>query len=162
MGDEVRSSDDFESEYAALKEQYGLPDFTALAEGFDIEKRAEKDSSFLAREIRRAIAEKLSAYLQLFEMLINPTSPPLFVFSILKNVKDEHRIEIRAMYKKLAELQVVIMRLDTVYSEKEEVEFIKKAFSQWQELKGKVLDIVDLFDGSFENGDGTRTRDYLN
>ena len=73
---------EIEKEYNPLKEKYNLPEFKKLAEDFDIEKVVEKETSFLLREIRRAIAEKISAYLHLFETLVNPASPPVFVFNL--------------------------------------------------------------------------------
>ncbi|MEK0348131.1 MAG: hypothetical protein QQN44_07365, partial [Nitrosopumilus sp.] len=75
---------DFESAYNELKQKHDLPEFKRLAEDFDIEKISDKEPLFLIREIRRAINEKITAYINLFENLINPNAPPMFIFSILR------------------------------------------------------------------------------
>jgi hypothetical protein len=45
--------------------------------------------------------EKLSAYLQLFETFMNPSSPPVFVFGVLRNVSDDDKDLIKKIYKDL-------------------------------------------------------------
>ena len=74
---------DLKKAYLDLQQDHTLPEFTKLAEDFDIEKIQDKETSFLLREIRRAINEKITAYIHLFENLINPNAPPMFIFSIL-------------------------------------------------------------------------------
>lgn len=148
-------------EYKELGIKYKLPEFEALAEDFDIEKILEKETSFLLREIRRAISDKSNAYLHLFETLINPTSPPVFIFSILKNVGEKDQKSMREVYKKLAKAQIQIMKLDTIYSEENEAEFIKNFFDEWQELKTKICDLVNDFEKKLEGSNNSKKRGYL-
>ena len=89
---------DFEETYNELAQKKGLPEFKEIAEDFDIEKIQEKESSFLIREVRRSINEKIAAYIHLFETLINPTTPPMFVFSILRNITTEDKETIKKIY----------------------------------------------------------------
>jgi hypothetical protein len=74
-----------------------------LSEDFDIEKVLEKEG-FLLRNIRRAISEKIVAYLHFFETLINPSSPPMFVFSFLKNLNEKDKQGIKDCYKKIKQV----------------------------------------------------------
>lgn len=148
-------------EYKEFSVKYKLPEFEALAEDFDIERISEKETSFLLREIRRAIGEKVNAYLHLFETLINPTSPPVFIFSILKNVSEKDQKSMREVYKKLAKAQIQVMKLDTIYSEENEVEFIKNFFDEWQELKTKIHDLVSDFEKKLEESNNSKKRGYL-
>ena len=104
---------DLKQSYDKLAQKHNLPEFRKLSEDFDIEVVGDKEPIFLIREIRRAINKKLSAYLQLFENLINPNSPPIFVFSILKNVSEEDRHSMKNIYEKLSLFQIEVMKLDT-------------------------------------------------
>lgn len=152
---------DFEECYKELSKQHNLPNFEELAQDFDIEKIADKETDFLAREIRRAINEKITSYLQLFETLINPTSPPMFVFKILKNISTQEKEKIQDLYKTLSRTQIKIMKLDTVYSEKEEVKFINETFKLWQEIKPEIHTLFESFETNFENDGTSKERSYF-
>ena len=152
---------DFESTYNELKEKHSLPEFKRIAEDFDIEKIAEKESIFLIREIRRTINEKLSAYMHLFETLINPTAPPMFIFSVLRGINGEDKEQIKEIYKELSKLQIEVMKLDTIYSEESEVAFVKKSFDRWQELKKEIYTIIGKFDENIGKEDNSKNRGYF-
>jgi len=152
---------DFESAYNELKEKHSLPEFKKIAEDFDIEKITEKESNFLIREIRRTINEKLSAYMHLFETLINPSAPPMFIFSALRGINGEDKEQIKDIYKELSKLQIEVMKLDTIYSEESEVRFIKKSFDRWQELKKTIYAIIEKFDENIGKADDSKKRSYF-
>lgn len=130
---------------------YELPDFNLLAEDFDIEKAYEKDSSFLLREIRKAIIEKLSAYLQLFETFMNPSSPPMFVFSMIRNISEDERELIKKLYKKLSRYQLWSVKLDTIYNEEQEAKLINDAFNEWQLLKKEIFSLIESLENRSES-----------
>jgi len=161
MEDDNEIDFDFEGAYNELRVEYGLPDFVKLGEDFDIEKIADKESEFLVREIRRTINEKLSAYLHLFETLINPSAPPMFIFSILRGMGESDKEIVRDVYKKLSKLQIEVMKLDTVYSEKDESEFVVAAFNEWQNLKGIVFKIFEGFEENLEQDNGAKKSAYF-
>lgn len=152
----------FEEEYQKLEEKFNLPKLKDLSEDFEVEKLFEKESDFIIREIRRSITDKISAYLNLFETLINPTSPPMFVFSLLRGLKEEDKPLLREIYKKLSKVQIRAMSLDTIYDEKREAEFVKKTFEEWQELKKQIHEIFLNFEENFEKENGTKKREYYN
>lgn len=152
---------DFELEYADLKKQHSLPDFEQLAQDFDIEKIADKETIFLAREVRRVINEKTTAYIHLFETLINPQGPPMFVFKILKNMSDKDKEKIQEFYKALSKTQIQIMKLDTLYSEEAEIKFINETFKLWQDMKTKIHALFESFEANFEKDDTTNKRSYF-
>ena len=152
---------DIEADYQELKKQYNLPTFEALSQDFDIEKITDKEPGFLAREIRRAINEKITAYIHLFETLINPNGPPMFVFKILKNMPEKEKEQTQDFYKILSKTQIETMKLDTIYSEKEEVKFINKTFKTWQEIKPKIHALFESFETNFENGNTSKERSYF-
>ncbi|MCR4284608.1 MAG: hypothetical protein NUV97_01015 [archaeon] len=152
---------DYRVEFEVLRKQYDLPEFKGLAEDFDIEKTFDSESNFLLREIRRGINEKLAAYLHLFETLISPNAPPMFIFSVLRKISEEDRKEIKEIYKNISRLELGIMKLDTVYSEENEAEFIKLAFGEWQEMKHKILKIIENFNGNFDESSNSTQKGYF-
>lgn len=152
---------DFKLLYNELKEKHSLPDFQKISEDFDIEKVQDKESSFILREIRRVINEKISAYLHLFETLINPTAPPMFVFSILRNVSPEDKEIAKEVYKTLSKTQIEIMKLDTIYREESEAKFINDIFNTWQKLKPTIYKLIENFGASFKEDDTSKKRSYF-
>jgi hypothetical protein len=147
--------------YEKLKEKYDLPEFEKLAEDFDIEKNIDKESNFILREIRRSITEKISGYLQLFEILINPSAPPMFIFSILRNISAEDKIIIKEVYKTLSKIQIEAMKLDVIYGEDNEETFIEETFGIWQKLKPTVYKLIEKFETNFEEDDASKKRSYF-
>ena len=152
---------DLEKEYDILKQKHNLPEFKELAEDFDIEKIQDKETSFLIREIRRAINEKISAYIHLFENLINPNAPPMFVFSILRNISTSDKDTIKEIYKTLSKTQIETMKLDTIYNEQEEAKFINETFNKWQELKPTIHKLIENFEASFKTDNNSKKRSYF-
>ncbi len=147
--------------YDKLKQKYELPDFKELSEDFDIEKTIDKESLFLIREIRRTINEKLSAYTHLFETLLNPTATPMFMFSILRGIDEDNKKKIKEVYKKLSKLQIKAIKLDTIYSEQAETEFIENSFNEWQDLKKIIYNIIEKFDENIEEDNSSKERGYF-
>lgn len=152
---------DLESKYDDLVKKYNLPDLKKISEDFDIDKNLEKDSFFLIREIRRIINEKISAYLRLFETFVSPSSPPMFVFSILRNISDEDKESIRQIYQDLAKIQIEVMKLEALYQEEEEAKFIKRTFERWQEIKKEIYKVIKNFECNLKKDDGIKKRSYF-
>jgi hypothetical protein len=157
----MENKEEFKEKYILLKEKYGLPTFIQLAEDFDIEKIMEVENSFLLREIRRTIHEKLSAYLQLFETLLNPVSPPMFIFSILRGIGSEEKEKIKEIYKKLSKLQLFVMRLDTFYKEENEANYVKDSFSDWQDIKHELTGLIKKLEEGLEQNNDPKKGGYL-
>jgi len=158
MGSEI----DIGEEYESLREKYNLPLFDKLSEDFDIERISEHKTSFLLREIRKTIVEKIVGYLHLCENLINPSGPSMLIFSIIRNLKKEDKEMIRETYKELSLVQIKVMKIDVAYSEKNEADFIKETFEKWQKLKPKLSGLIERFDDSLESEDLKRTNGYFN
>jgi hypothetical protein len=142
----------FKEEYEKLRVKYKLPEFSKFAEDFDIERVVveQEVTDFLIRNFRRIVNEKITAYLHFFETLMNPGAAPLFVIYMLKNATEEDKKKIEEIYKKLAKLEIGLIRLDSIYNEKNEAEFINKVYKEWQTLKVDINDLVTRFDDHFD------------
>ncbi len=152
---------EFKRGYEDLKKKYDLPDFMKLGEDFDIEKVADKETSFPLRDIRRMIAEKISAYLHLFEIFMNPANPPMFIFSMLKNANEGDMDMIKLIYKDIAKMELELLKLDTIYNEKKEAEFIICTAKVWDKLKMDISKLLEKFDKSVEEGNSVSKRGYF-
>ena len=140
-------------DFKKIGKKYKLPKFEELAREFDIEKIAEKETSFLLRDVRRAINEKISAYLHLFETL--------FIFSILKNLEEKEQKIMKEIYSKLVKFQLKVLGLDTIYNEKEEAQFIKNVYHEWQKLKIQIHSLFEGFDKKFRENNTSVKKGYL-
>jgi len=152
---------DIEKAYNELRQKHNLPEFKKLIQDFDLEKNQDKEPTFLLREIRRAINEKIMAYTHLFENLINPNTPPIFIFSILRNISTDDKNTIKEIYKTLSKTQIKIMKLDTIYNETAETKFINDIFNKWQELKPKIYKLIENFETNFETDDTSKKSSYF-
>jgi len=156
-----RSIKILKEEYKKIEEKFSLPPFEKFEEDFDMEKILDKDEGILVRDIRRVILEKLAGYLHLFETLINPSSPPMFVFAFMKNLSEQDKKEIKDVYKELSRLQIETIKLDTIFDENKEAAFIKKAYSEWQDLKKRIYKLVETFEKEFEKSTETKEKSYF-
>ena len=130
--------DELKKRYKAIQGEYKLPDFAYLNENFEIEKLAENETDFLLREIREIILEKAVAYLRFIEMLLNPSSAPMFFFSLVKGLSADDKKVIERLYENLIEFEIIGIELSNEYSEKREAEFIKNIRKEWDDVKGDM------------------------
>ncbi|MFA5484882.1 MAG: hypothetical protein WC260_01375 [Candidatus Pacearchaeota archaeon] len=147
MEDNKKKLEELKIEYNLLG--YKLPNFQELLDDFDLLKICEKDSGYLLRDIRKTIIEKLSAYLQLFELIINPISPQLFIINLAKQFNEEDKKLIKQIYYEISKLNLFSIKLDTIYIEEKEAEFVKTSFEKWSNLKKQIYDLLDKVD--FQN-----------
>ena len=142
--------EELKKSYGAFVKKYSLPEFDDLAQEFDVEKTEEKSGKFILRKIRRIIVEKISAYLHLFETFMNPSSAPMLIILMLKTATEGDKKEIEDVYRKLAKIEIGSIKLDTIYSEKNEAEMIVSIYSEWQKLKTRIFDLIVKFDDNFD------------
>ena len=138
-----------------------LPPFKQVTEDFDIEKVFEKESSFILRDIRHAILEKITAYSQLLETFQNPGSAPMFILNLLRNTNEKDKATIQETYSRLAKIQIDSIKLDTIYNEQNEATFIKETSEAWQEMKRTILDLIQKLEKETNKEAGSATRGYF-
>ncbi len=129
-------------QFEPLKKKYKLPEFSKLNEEFEIEKIQEKETDFLLREIRRAISDKISAFLRFFELFVNPQAAPVFVLVSLKNLSSKEKEIIERAYKELVSLELAAVSLDISYNEAQEAQAILRVMKKWQELKPELEEVT--------------------
>ncbi len=150
----------FKKNYEKVREKYKLPQFSKLNEEFDIEKISEKKTELLVREIRRAMIEKITAFLRFLELIVNPTQAPIFMLSLIKNIDPQTKKSVENLYKELAKIEISSFILDFRYDEKKEAEFVKATDMKWNELH-KDLDKIAEFMRKFKEEKSSRNSDYF-
>lgn len=129
-------------QYEPLKKKYKLPEFSKLNEEFEIEKIQERETDFLLREIRRAISDKVAAFLRFFELFVNPQAAPVFVLISLKNLTSKEKEIIERTYKELVELELAAVNRDISYNEAKEAQSILRVLKKWQEIKPELEEVT--------------------
>lgn len=152
---------DLKAEYEKARKGRDLPEYKELTDDFDIEKLNEKESSYLLRDIRRILAEKISAYMQLFDTLTNSSSSSLFILSMIKKIDKDVREKINKNYKILSKFQIISMKLDTIYDESAEANFIKEFCAKWQEMKKEIHDLIGSLGKGIEENKEERKGGYF-
>jgi hypothetical protein len=139
---------EIKKQYEHIRRKYKLPDFDEMNKEFEIEKVQERETDFILREVRKAISEKVGAFLRFFETILNPVMAPVFILASLKNLNNADKEKIKEIYESMVELEIGTIRLDMDYNEKKEADFIIKAVKEWREIKPDVLDILETLEKS--------------
>jgi len=155
------SLEELKKDYLVLQKKYKIPSFKELNEEFDIEKAAEQETDCLIREIRKAIMDKVIAYLRFVEMLLNPSNAPMFFFALVKGLTSADKRELERIYEKLGSFEIDVIELDCHYVEKEEAEFIKKLYGGWQDIKKEMLKLVEVLRRNWNQKLGKNEKGYL-
>ena len=148
-------------EYSVLQKKYRLPSFEELNSDFDIEKIQERESEHLLRLVRMTMIEKIVAIVRFLEVFLNPTEAPtpLFIYAILKNVKQDTKKEIETMYKDLSKIELSSLSLDIDHQEKDEARFIIELAKVWGKEKIKLKEITNKLGMNW--GKESSERNYL-
>src|SRR3989344_7052165 len=90
-------------EYNELTKKHKLPKFDDINEDFELEFIKEK--SFLLRQIRRRINEKVIFFCRIIESLLYPTQQHIINVTEVTNFSDDDKKEIEDIYKQLMFLE---------------------------------------------------------
>ncbi len=123
-------------QYDPLKKKYALPTFEDLNNEFAIEKIQEGETECLLREIRIAIARKISYFNNVLEAFMNPQRASMFFLAIADGMNEKDKKLIEKLYDKICSLELEWFALDSAdYNEKAEAETIKEALKKWNTIK---------------------------
>ncbi len=147
--------------YNTLKKNYDLPSWEELEEDFDISKAFSVESETTLRDIRRKINEKITSYLHLFEMFMNPQTAPLFVMNVLKNLSESDDKNIKKTYGEMARIQFQQILADTIYSEENESKVIKETFDMWAREKVNIYKIIQVLGEKYKGSSVSKNKSYF-
>ncbi len=147
--------------YEELRKKNDLPTFEELNQDFSIEKVATLETDCLAREIRKIISEILSNQLRFVEAILQPSNASMFVFSFIKSINNGEKEKLNQIYTTLSKLGLDLVRLDLKFSEEDEINFIKKAFKEWQIIKEDLSKILKIVKDNWDNKVQTNGKNYF-
>lgn len=153
--------DRLKENYKEIQEKYNLPSFDALNADFGIEKLSEVETDFLIREIAKVMAEKFSNYLRFVEFIINPVNSPIFIFSIIKTLREEEMKKFNEIYKELAKIEVRVIEIDIEFSEEKESLFIIESYDIWKRIKKDLLEIIEKVKANWDNKSEDNKKAYF-
>jgi len=155
------SLDELKKDYSKLRDKYKLPGFKELNEEFDIEKVSQNETDCLLREIRKAVMDKVIAYLRFIEMLLNPSNAPMFFFALVKGLTAGDKRLLGKVYDKLGSLEIEVIGLDCHYSEKDEADFLNHLYADWNVVKEDMMKLVETLKRNWNQKSGKNHRDYF-
>ena len=159
--DEDSCLENFKEDYKKIQQKYGLPDFEKLNDDFQIEKISEVETEHIIREIRKFMADKFSNYLRFVENILQPINAPMFVFSVIKSIGVEEKNKFMEVYKFLSRKEVELIELDVEFDEDKEAKFVKEAYKEWQEIKKKILEVIDSIKSNWDNKFEVNNKGYF-
>ena len=137
--------------YSESEKKYKLPSFNKLNEDFEIEK-INIESDFLLRVIRKLMMDKIVGFLNFFERVIaSPASLPRVYYQFIKAMNAEDKKEADRIYGALGELSLIAFEREIQVSEKDEADFIKKIYFEWDNLKPALIKLAKKMRSTEDN-----------
>ncbi len=125
--------------YELLRKKHRLPSFDELDSEFEIGKI--DDGTFLLRELRRKVADKIGEAGAIVEEVLQPDAnlAGLYESRVFDEAEKKALFEI---FKKLMTYNRMAMELSIKNSEKEDAEFIKSIHTEWKALSPQLLKFI--------------------
>ncbi len=146
--------------FSEYQKKYSLPEFSELNKEFGIEK-SEFETDFFLKEIIKGIADKFQNYMRFLENLINPVNASMFAFSLVKIIDNEKKTKLNEAYKKIAEFEIKLIKLDLKSSEESEAEFIKNSYKTWKEIREEIYDVITLAEENWNSKQEENKKGYF-
>ena len=143
------------------KLSYKLPSFEELEENFDLDKISDRNQKFILLNIRRVMVEKFSNYSQLFEALLNPVSQSRLLLRILKKLDNEKKDKLREYCDKLLNYQYEAIKMELVWDEKKEANFVNQKFKEWNKMKDEILELMDSLEFEMKDEKNSSENNYF-
>ncbi len=146
-------------EYNKLKKSLKLPDFKKIDNEFELSDLEE--TSFLLRDIRRKMIDKVDFYAKILEPIIQPETNIVCMFEC-KAFDDDEKLEIYDMFRKMMSLVRSSAELSLECDDKKEAEFISELSEEWDKLKPKLMEKISKMRKSWQKKiDIKETQEYF-
>lgn len=155
--------EDLKNNYELLRKKHNLPVFEDMNSIFEI-GRIERDSGYLLRDIRKIAIEKISHYVRLIEIMLNPSqASPMFLI-LLKEVTSKDRKIIEEVLSAFIELEIASYYLDITSKEAVEAELVNKIFTLWIAQKDNLNHLIGILErnSKINNKPNGKSKDYFN
>ena len=143
-----------EKQWGDLKKKYNLPDFKDLDSDFEISSAEE--TNFPTKSIIIKISEKVDFYAGLVADVLQPDTVNLYAMHETRFFDEAEKKSIYNLYCKLMDFNRKCIELSLMNSEKDNAEFILKLYTEWQELKPKLINVVGKMRESWSKDTDTK------
>lgn len=127
-------------EYDKLRKQYkSLPTFEKL--DFEFEIAGIEEHSFLLREIRKRVMERLQQYAEYINELLQP-EPTVANLRESQDFTPKEKAEMYDLYKRLMIAHRAGMEVSILGADREHAAYITEIFKDWEKVKKQMLAIL--------------------
>jgi len=133
--------------YKDLKAKHDLPDYGLMDKEFEIS--AIEDETFVLREIRKTMAEKIDASLKFLDNLFHP-DPGFANYREAELFNDKDREDMVSIYRRLMFFKRGHSELTLEDSDTLNGRFINDFMAEWPNLKSKLLVYVKKMKESWQ------------
>ncbi len=151
---------EFKKSYEVYEKRHKLLGFSKLNALFEVDK-IEHESEYLLRDIRKAIMGKVTEYMKLIEMLLNPTSAPPMFMQFAKHISGDERKLLENIYEKFIKFELNALDIDLEYNESREAEIIRVACNTWVESIPDIRKVLGFMKRNFESSPTKKDRSYF-
>jgi len=122
--------------YEEIKKKYNLPSYDDFNNEFEIQALDLEKCGLFYKTILRTILGKLSSFLNTLEPIASPNPQSMHSMMESNNLSDEDKQEIYNFYKELSYIYHQGCEYE-LKEEKEIMDFVKKTWKKWSEIKNK-------------------------
>jgi len=140
------SREDFKKLYEEKEKNFGLPAFEELDHEFEIHDffiSRNIPTTYLLRNTRRFIVDKLWSVINFLHNFIFPNQQSLILMEEAKKFSEEEKKEIADLMTKFTILARKGPLLELNFDEKADAQYISEIYKIWNQLKPEVKSIVD-------------------
>lgn len=128
-----------EKDYQELAKKHGLPSYEEMNSEFEIFDIDEE--SFILREVRRKITQKLETYNKILEGILKP-EVALCDLHECKVFTDKEKGDLFELYKKLMHIDRHATEVSINEEEKTTSQFIKETWKEWPGIKKQLKEAI--------------------
>ena len=139
---------DIKGEYQKLAKRHKLPKYIDIDKDFEISTIDKTE--FLLREIRRKILDKFDGIREILEHIIQPDANSFSSMYETRIFSDEEKKKIYNIYKTLMRMDRTASIVNLRADEKEDAQYIKNTFAEWQKLKPKLMQYFEKIKKNWE------------
>ncbi|MBI2133660.1 hypothetical protein HYU11_03180 [Candidatus Woesearchaeota archaeon] len=133
-------------EYERLRKLHRLPDFATVEREFDISNCEE--SRNILKSVREFMGDKISKVCEILEDILQPDTN----LSSLYESRVFTEIEKKSIFDVYRKFMILKRRSDSLFvinSEQADIEFIRSTYSEWENLKPKMMKIISSLEESW-------------
>ncbi len=130
----------FDKAYDATAQKHKVPTYDELADEFDLSSCEGEECPL--RQVRQCISDTLHFWIDLLETIVSPEQARTSALYENHFFTDSERNNVFALYKRLMLVDRMLIEAAVLANPKADAEAIKKAWSEWANLKKDVLVVV--------------------